>query len=411
MDNEKNNDKTKFGIKKLLLILAAIFIPVIGPILVIFSKRFKKTGKIIAGVWLALMVIVILIPTDNNEEQNINVAQEETQEITEEPETENVNNTKIDEGINTSEENKNGDKQLEININDSYEINKEGKLIYKAKTNLPENMNIMFSLESKDNDYYAQNQSKVKNGGYIESDPFSSHGSPLKSGDYIMDIFSSKPSIQPENVRKIIGENGEKITGNFISDGMLDFENEFNVDNKYDIDYFIADKEDISMADTTRYNWNVVIKDPVTPEQMRFVSKEIIESAKQNFDFNALTLMFYDYEEYIGHGYTLGKTIFAPDGEWAKANTVNTGNYDSMEYVFELRNKNWNIQLTQKEVEIWSEIQKEYDIAYENTAATEIVDEDKIHQKVADTFNISKEKVSEIHFKKGTWDFNDYSNN
>lgn len=411
MDNEKNNDKTKFGIKKLLLILAAIFIPVIGPILVIFSKRFKKTGKIIAGVWLALMVIVILIPTDNNEEQNINVAQEETQEITEEPETENVNNTKIDEGINTSEENKNGDKQLEININDSYEINKEGKLIYKAKTNLPENMNIMFSLESKDNDYYAQNQSKVKNGGYIESDPFSSHGSPLKSGDYIMDISSSKPSIQPENVRKIIGENGEKITGNFISDGMLDFENEFNVDNKYDIDYFIADKEDISMADTTRYNWNVVIKDPVTPEQMRFVSKEIIESAKQNFDFNALTLMFYDYEEYIGHGYTLGKTIFAPDGEWAKANTVNTGNYDSMEYVFELRNKNWNIQLTQKEVEIWSEIQKEYDIAYENTAATEIVDEDKIHQKVADTFNISKEKVSEIHFKKGTWDFNDYSNN
>lgn len=411
MENKKNNDKTKFGIKKLLLILAAIFIPVIGPILVIFSKRFKKTGKIISGVWLALMVIVILIPTDNNEEQNINVAQEETQEITEQPESENINTTQMNEGTNTIEENNNEDKQLEININDSYEINSEGKLIYKASTNLPENMNIMFTLESKNDDYYAQNQSKVKNDGHIESDPFSSHGSPLKSGEYIMSISSSKPSIQPENVRKIIGENGKEITGESISDGKIDFEKEFNVNNKYDIDYFIAEKEDISMADTNRYNWNVVIKNSVTPEQIKFVSKEIIESAKKEYDFNALTLMFYDYEEYIGHGYTLGKTTFAPDGEWAKANTVNAGNYDSMEYVFELRNKNWDIQLTQKEVEIWSEIQKEYDIAYENTAATEIVDEDKIHQKVADTFNISKEKVSEIHFKKGTWDFNDHSNN
>lgn len=406
MNNKKNNDRTKFGIKKLLLILAAIFIPVIGPILVIFSKRFKKTGKIIAGIWLALMVVIILIPRENNEEQNINVAQEETQEITEQTEPENINDTQMNEETKKIE-----DKQLEININDSYEINSEGKLIYKAKTNLSENMNIMFTLESKDYDYYAQNQSKVKNGGYIESDPFSSYGSPLKSGEYIMNISSSKPSIQPENVRKIIGENGEKITGDFISDGMLDFEKKFNVNNKYDVDYFIADKEDISMADATRYNWNIVINDPVTPEQMKFVSKEIIESAKQDYKFNALTLMFYDYEEYIGDGYTLGKTTYAPDGEWAKASTVNPGNYNSMEYVFELKNKNWDIKLTQKEVEIWSEIQKKYAIAYENADANEIVDEDEIHQKVADKFNMSKERVSDIHIKKGTWHFNDRSDN
>jgi hypothetical protein len=38
--------------------------------------------------------------------------------------------------------------------------------------------------------------------------------------------------------------------------------------------------------------------------------------------FNAFNIFYYDYEEYIGHGYVLGKAVYAPGDDWGKADTA-----------------------------------------------------------------------------------------
>ncbi|MCF8001793.1 MAG: SHOCT domain-containing protein [Halanaerobiales bacterium] len=59
--NSNINSKKKYDFKKILLILAAIFIPIIGPILVIRSDKFTKVGKILAGI----LIVAYIIPYGN----------------------------------------------------------------------------------------------------------------------------------------------------------------------------------------------------------------------------------------------------------------------------------------------------------------------------------------------------------
>ncbi len=100
-------------------------------------------------------------------------------------------------------------------------------------------------------------------------------------------------------------------------------------------DYEIAKTEDISYADVKRYEYDVVVPDKVTEEQFEVIVLDVIEKAKSEHDFNAVVVFAYRKANEVDGFYTVGKAELSRDGDWAAADTVDAGDYDSMELVVE----------------------------------------------------------------------------
>ncbi len=172
-------------------------------------------------------------------------------------------------------------------------------------------------------------------------------------------------------------------------------------------DYEIALIEDLSFGrddKTKRFAWHIIITEPVTSEQLIYLSEILLEQAKEREPFNALVLFYYDYEEYIGSGYTLGKAEYAPLGDWSKADTVRTGNYKNMAFHWNLRNKDWSEQLTLDEVKVfalWNEI-------FDSLVTDESMPSDEeVDKLVALELNIEPDAVKSIVWKQLDWTFLD----
>lgn len=190
-------------------------------------------------------------------------------------------------------------------------------------------------------------------------------------------------------------------------DSLLDNEVEIDNDTESGIHYEIAEKNDIHLGNTKRYSWEVVVKEKVNVKQLEELSKKIIEIAKNEKPFNAIVIGFYDYEEYIGTGYTLGKIEYAPEGDWGKAGTVKTGEYDKMDYKYSLREKDWGKQLTREEVKVYKAWK---DLFYEKDMGSELPDEDEVINEIAKGFDIEAEEVNAILQKQIVWIFDDKNN-
>ncbi|MGM0445378.1 MAG: hypothetical protein ACQEQH_03140 [Bacillota bacterium] len=173
-----------------------------------------------------------------------------------------------------------------------------------------------------------------------------------------------------------------------------------------DIDYEITSQKDMIFENENndnivRYGFNVVIHEQVSTEDLKAISKEIVELEKGYSDinaFNAIAINFYDYEDFtsgISSVPPLGIVEYAPNGEWSEADTVNSGDYESMEYSWELKEKDWDNQLTEEEIEIYSYMQDEYEVGVTN--------EEEIYQNVSDLHDISIETVKEVYDKAMNW--------
>lgn len=79
-------------------------------------------------------------------------------------------------------------------------------------TNLPDGVELMFTLEKSGINYRAQTKAIV-NGGTFRAGPFSQSYSGLQKGTYKLDVSMSGARHQSAAVQKVIGSNGEKLTG------------------------------------------------------------------------------------------------------------------------------------------------------------------------------------------------------
>jgi hypothetical protein len=158
----------------------------------------------------------------------------------------------------------------------------------------------------------------------------------------------------------------------------------------------VVEVEDLTIHGAIRYNLHVVIDEPVSFEQIQAITEHIVMSAKIESSFNAISVMYYDYVEYIGFGYTLGRADYAPGGDWGQANTVKTGDYTKMKFSYETRAKDWSKQLTPKEVAIWRKWEEIYD---------NIGKEDVAYVLVSEQYEISKTDIEDIIKRQITWTF------
>lgn len=176
-----------------------------------------------------------------------------------------------------------------------------------------------------------------------------------------------------------------------------------------DIDYTVVEKNDDYIGRAKRLIWQVVINEPATIDQIKNLSKALTAEAKKDTKFNALAIFYYDYFEYIGYGYTLGKATYAPEGKWGKAMDVNTGQYNKMKFKWEMRKKDWDKQLTQKEVDIWKAWKIEIEKAWKKIDPNSLdsPSEEEAINIIADRYNLSFEEVDKILFKQINWTFMD----
>ena len=77
---------------------------------------------------------------------------------------------------------------------------------------MPDATELILTLQ---NEGYTEQKTVVVAGGSGQSDAFTDGGAPL-SGKYTLTVAMDQPSQQPEEVRSVIGENGEKLVGSFM---------------------------------------------------------------------------------------------------------------------------------------------------------------------------------------------------
>jgi hypothetical protein len=169
-------------------------------------------------------------------------------------------------------------------------------------------------------------------------------------------------------------------------------------------EYVIIDKEDISTGNAVRYAWHVAVEGQPSADDLAELSELIIEDAKKEKSFNAITIGFYDYKEYYGTGYTLGKATFAPEGDWGKAADVKAGEYSKMDYSFELMNKDWSKQLSKEEVEIYKAWNDSY---YGKATPSFTPTEEDITNEIAKIYEMKPEEVDQIFINQVVWQFDD----
>lgn len=91
----------------------------------------------------------------------------------------------------------------------------DSQQVVKVKTNLPENTLVSIQIANKS--FNCVQQAKVTKDGkdnvIVSNVIKDENGNKIKDGTYVAVFTSELPSKQPEDVRKIIGEKGEKLTG------------------------------------------------------------------------------------------------------------------------------------------------------------------------------------------------------
>jgi hypothetical protein len=164
------------------------------------------------------------------------------------------------------------------------------------------------------------------------------------------------------------------------------------------LNYTIIDDELNLYDDVFRYNYHVVVEGEPGVKELKNIAQKVAEKAKDDKEFNALRISFYDRKEYVGHGITLGNATFALNGDWGEAQNVVRGDYDVMEFKYNLLEKNWDKKLTDQEVEIWS--------YYKKYSESTNQSQDEIFKTAAKKFSMTAAEVKDIVFKKVFWNGN-----
>ena len=160
--------------------------------------------------------------------------------------------------------------------------------------------------------------------------------------------------------------------------------------------YRIASTKDVSFPTVKRYVYNVVVTGEPTKAELTEIAYAVFEEAKKRTPFNALSVVFYDYECLIYHGVVMGSADFAPDGDWGKAMDVQTGNYRTMKIINEIEEPYWPNAVTEREAEIYAEFQ---DALYKVVSEDAMADEDVVAAEFAKKYGMTEKAFNDLYIR------------
>ncbi|KMJ59382.1 hypothetical protein AB685_00370 [Bacillus sp. LL01] len=161
--------------------------------------------------------------------------------------------------------------------------------------------------------------------------------------------------------------------------------------------YYVAYSGDLNIANAKRYEYWAVVEDVmISEEEVKAIAHDVVENAKEEQKFNAIVVWLVDDERQVNNGYTIGKIEYAPEGDWAKAMDVKTGDYKTFEYAY-----NIGSPISGKLPKDMGEdypTAEEFDIyyAWNDNVFQEGLEGDSAVQATADQFGISFEDADSI---------------
>lgn len=168
-----------------------------------------------------------------------------------------------------------------------------------------------------------------------------------------------------------------------------------NKPGRYTIEASQVVKEDTAV----RYTYDVVVHGKPDVEMLQSISQDVIEEVTARDTFQAALLRFYDHEAYIGTESPLGEAVFAPDGDWSLADLVEPGAYEDMMFGWQLKEKEWGSQLTDREIRVW----RAWNHAYEAEQSDHPDLKAKVTQTISTKYDMNPEVVQQIVLKQNVW--------
>lgn len=165
--------------------------------------------------------------------------------------------------------------------------------------------------------------------------------------------------------------------------------------------------EDISFGNVRRFSLYVTAPFPISTEEIKTICEGVVENFKQQQNFNAVTVFVSD-TALPAFGFTLASCTFAPNGEWADADTVSAGDYSnhSFSYIFQPKVEDSNSALSERptaeEFTICSEW-AETDQELIDSGVDAIDSEDLAYEAIADKYGTSSENIQGIILKCVFW--------
>ena len=191
-----------------------------------------------------------------------------------------------------------------------------------------------------------------------------------------------------------------------------------SVDRQKIVDYSIVNMVEERTDEARILKYQVVIEEPAGADELKETAKKIVDEAiDEEDDFNCLSIFLYDREELTIGGHTLGRVDYTLDGNPAKAEDIEAGDYNNMEFGWRVMEKDWGQQPSARDVEIyaeWYELYREIEEALEEgeEVAEHLVIEDHsgkrvrqqgVDQEIADKFGVSEDRINDIFMDITEW--------
>ncbi|NQT63595.1 MAG: hypothetical protein HQ556_11600 [Candidatus Marinimicrobia bacterium] len=145
--------------------------------------------------------------------------------------------------------------------------------------------------------------------------------------------------------------------------------------------YEIVKVENDSFKDVARFAIKIIVESVLDSKQLMSISEKVIEKQKIERPHNAILLLYYLPESDIGRGFTAGRVVWAPYGNWSKSDHVTTGDYSQHEMKITVGNATGlapkkfeaiTISVNKKK-KIFYELVKAQDDGYEGRAADRLI--------------------------------------
>lgn len=163
--------------------------------------------------------------------------------------------------------------------------------------------------------------------------------------------------------------------------------------------YTIENREAMKEDETVRYTYDVVVHGQPDVETLQSISQDIIDEVTERDTFQAALLRFYDHKVYLGTESPLGEAVFAPQGDWSLADTVEPGFYEKMTFGWQLKEKEWDTQLSDEEARVWQAWNRIYEAEQSDDPDLKA----KVTRIVSTKYDLNPELVQRIVLKQSVW--------
>lgn len=164
--------------------------------------------------------------------------------------------------------------------------------------------------------------------------------------------------------------------------------------------YIIEARQPVHEDEAVRYAYDVVVHGQPDVEMLQSISQDVIDEVTARDTFQAALLRFYDHEAYVGTESPLGEAVFAPpDGDWSLADMAEPGAYEDMTFGWQLKEKEWDAQLTDKEARVWQAWNRVYEAEQSDDPDLKA----KVTRTVSTKYDLNPETVQQIVLKQNVW--------